>query len=297
MSRKSGKASDLYQKLTARNFGVYSLDDQEKLNMTHICIVGLGCIGGMVTLLLARIGIGKLTLIDGDKYELPNINRQPMAFRSTLNLSKVEVARKQLIDINPQIALICHTEHLTTKNATNVIGDSTIVIQCIDDMKTRCLLHRYCKSKGLVSITMSGQPPYRSIVSTIGADGPSYEELFNLDGISKMSDEEVMQADKLFKNFKLERAKYASEHGSDNDWLKEFEAGKSGWAVTPERTYIAAVLQVHECIRSILNRPVLALAPKAIIIDLSDPPNIVRVGSPDSTEKCAINGRWNYKLF
>lgn len=297
MEELKKKIPELYNQITARNYGVYSPQEQEKLRQSHICIIGLGCIGGMVALTLGRLGIGKMTLVDGDRYELPNINRQPMALRSTLHIQKVEVAKNILLDINPMLFLKLFNKFFVLSNAEEILDSVNITIQCVDDMKTRCLLHRCCLRCGIPSITMSGQPPFRSIISTLLPEGPNYETLFGLPEVSRMSDGEVSKADELFKKLKIERVRTAVHHGADANWAKNFENGTAGWAVTPERTYIAAILQAHECARVLLGKSPLALAPQAIIVDLTDIPNIVRIASPTQGEKFAVDGHWDYKCF
>ena len=297
MEKTKEKTLKLYSQITARNYGVYALHEQEKLRKSHVCIVGLGCIGGVVTLTLGRLGIGKMTIVDGDRYELPNINRQPMALRSTLHNQKVDVAKNMLLDINPMLILKPFKDYFALNNAKEILDRVDIVIQCVDDMKTRCILHRCCLRRNIPSLTMSGQPPFRSIVSTLLPGGPNYETVFGLPEVSGMSNEEISRADELFKKFKVERAKSAVLHGADGDWEKDFESSNAGWAVTPERTYVSAILQVHECVRVLLGKPPLAPAPQAIIVDLADTPNIVRIGSPTQAEKLAVDGHWDYRCF
>lgn len=288
---------DFHLQTLSRNYGVYTFEEQARIRGSSVCVVGLGCIGGVVALALARLGVEKMTLVDGDKYELVNINRQPMAFMSKLGMFKTQVADAMLRDINPIMKLITFRKYFDLYNCDEILNGVDVVVQCIDDMKSRVLLHRRCLSRIIPSITMSGQPPFRSIVSTLLPGGPNYETLFGLVDISGMTDNEVSKADELFKKLKFERAQTAIKVGADVNWEKDFKNGTAGWAVTPERTYIAAILQVHECVRVILGKQPLASAPQAIIVDLTDVPNIVRIASPAQDEKWASNGHWDYKYF
>ncbi len=74
----------------------------KKLMNAHVLVAGLGGVGGYAAEALARAGIGTLTLIDGDKVEVTNINRQLIALHSTLGHSKTELMRRRILDINPQ---------------------------------------------------------------------------------------------------------------------------------------------------------------------------------------------------
>lgn len=288
----------LYEEITSRNYGVYSKYEQNKLKDSHVCIVGLGCIGGLVAVCLGRLGIGKMTFVDGDKYELVNINRQPMAFRSTVHRAKVDAAKDILYDINPEINVIPVEDYLTVRNVDKILYGTDIVIQCVDDMVSRVILHRCCLRRNIPSIAMSGQPTYRSIVSTLLPGGVNYEELFGIEKVMKMKDEQLDESAKeVFKSIKMERVSGAVEKGASEYWAEHYRKGKAGWAVTTERTYIAGMLQVHECVKVLLGKEPLARAPKAIIIDLSDPPDIIRVGDPRKGEKWALNGHWDYRYF
>ena len=73
----------------------------ERLAASHVCVVGLGGVGGYAAEALARAGVGELTLIDQDLYSESNRNRQLGALQSTLGRSKAEVLAERMLDINP----------------------------------------------------------------------------------------------------------------------------------------------------------------------------------------------------
>ena len=78
----------------------------------HVLIVGLGGVGSKACELLARSGIGRFTLVDHDKVDETNINRQVIAFRDTIGRPKVEVVEELLHRINPDIAVETHAAYL-----------------------------------------------------------------------------------------------------------------------------------------------------------------------------------------
>ena len=78
-----------------------------KLAKSRIIIFGLGGVGSYVVEALARCGVGSLTLVDHDIVSLTNINRQLFALRSTVGMSKVQVAKKRIWDIDEEI--LVHT--------------------------------------------------------------------------------------------------------------------------------------------------------------------------------------------
>ncbi len=80
----------------------------EKLKNSRVAVFGLGGVGGYVAEALARVGVGTLDLVDNDVVSLSNINRQILALHSTIGILKTEAARQRLLDINPNLKIVCH---------------------------------------------------------------------------------------------------------------------------------------------------------------------------------------------
>ena len=99
-----------------RNIDAYSIWDQEKLWKSTVVIIGIGGGGGVVAELLARTGIGHIVLVDGDKFEESNLNRQIFATQDTIGISKVEAAKKRLLSINPYINVEIYPTFLSKDN-------------------------------------------------------------------------------------------------------------------------------------------------------------------------------------
>ena len=82
------------------------------LKSKHVLVVGLGGVGGYAAEQLARAGIGRMTLVDGDVVNVTNRNRQLLALESTLGRPKAEVMADRLRDINPEIELTVLNQYL-----------------------------------------------------------------------------------------------------------------------------------------------------------------------------------------
>ncbi len=80
----------------------------EKLKNSRVAVFGLGGVGGYVAEALARAGVGTLDLVDNDVVSLSNINRQILALHSTIGILKTEAAKQRLLDINPNLKIVCH---------------------------------------------------------------------------------------------------------------------------------------------------------------------------------------------
>ena len=77
----------------------------EQLRKSHVLVLGLGGVGGMAAEMIARGGVGEMTIVDGDVVETTNRNRQIPALVSTNNRPKAEVLKERLLDINPELKL------------------------------------------------------------------------------------------------------------------------------------------------------------------------------------------------
>ena len=125
----------------------------EKLANKHITIVGCGGVGGYTTVMLARAGVERFTLIDFDDVTPSNINRQIVAYNSTIGRKKVEVLKEMLIDINSNVFVETKAERLTKENISSLLGKTDIVIDAIDSVKDKIELISYCKDHNIYIIS------------------------------------------------------------------------------------------------------------------------------------------------
>lgn len=103
-----------------------------RLRAAHVCVVGLGGVGGYVSEVLARAGVGELTLIDQDVFSRSNRNRQLGALRSTTGKSKAEVTARRVLDIAPDCKVHAVARHYDAGSAADLWGDYTYVADAID---------------------------------------------------------------------------------------------------------------------------------------------------------------------
>lgn len=125
----------------------------KKLNESSVAIIGLGGVGGYVALALARSGIGKLIICDFDKVEETNINRQEVAFSSTVSQYKTCVMEKMIKDINPDCCVI----KLTKKVDLDIFDyDFDILVDAIDDIDAKVDLIKNCLDRNITLISSMG---------------------------------------------------------------------------------------------------------------------------------------------
>lgn len=142
----------------ARNLQSLSITEQQTLAMKTACVVGVGGLGGSVAEVLARIGVGRLILVDGDVFEEHNLNRQRFAHTGNLGQPKARAARDAIARINPAVDVEAHAVFLTAANAADLIADAAVVVDCLDRLDTRLVLQRACRRQGvpLVSAAVAG---------------------------------------------------------------------------------------------------------------------------------------------
>lgn len=141
-----------------RNFKTFSFEDQTALLKAKVTVVGLGGLGGGVTEILARDGIGRLTLVDGDRFEESNLNRQFLSTRDLLDTPKAEAAAHRVARVNPSVGIAAHPVFMNADNGPDLMAGSDVVIDCLDNIKTRLLVEWACKQSGipLVSAAIAG---------------------------------------------------------------------------------------------------------------------------------------------
>jgi molybdopterin/thiamine biosynthesis adenylyltransferase/rhodanese-related sulfurtransferase len=117
---------------------------QEKLKNAKVLCVGLGGLGSPLLLYLAAAGVGTLGLIDDDKVELSNLQRQILYDSTQVGQEKTVAASAQLLALNPNLHVNTYTEKLSLSNATQLIGEYDLIADGSDNFYTRYLLHDVC---------------------------------------------------------------------------------------------------------------------------------------------------------
>ncbi len=131
---------------------------QVRLLNARAAIIGLGGLGGLVVEILARIGVGQLVLIDGDRFEDHNLNRQQLSTQNNLGVAKSAAAEQRVAAVNPSIETTVHADFVTPANAGEWIEGCQVVIDCLDSITTRFEVEKVCKQKAipLISAAVAG---------------------------------------------------------------------------------------------------------------------------------------------
>ena len=155
----SALVSNIVPERYARNMKSFSVQDQKMLLESRVTVVGCGGLGGTVSEILARIGVGELTLIDGDAFEESNLNRQLFSTEALMNQSKAVTAEKRIMSINSTVDVTHHECNLDNDNAVELISGSDVSADCLDNLPTRFTLQSASKTAGIpmVSAAVGGQ--------------------------------------------------------------------------------------------------------------------------------------------
>jgi molybdopterin/thiamine biosynthesis adenylyltransferase len=132
-----------------RNVGTIGLDGQAKLLQATAAVAGLGGLGGFVTEALARMGVGRLVLIDGDVFEEHNFNRQLLSGEGKLGMSKAEVARRRVAEINGAVEATAHGAMLTHENLPELLQEADVVVDALDRLPIRLILQEGVQALGI----------------------------------------------------------------------------------------------------------------------------------------------------
>ena len=149
-----------------RNMKMFSMEDQAALLRATVAVVGLGGLGGGVTEILARIGIGTLCLIDGDRFEDSNLNRQFLSKLKLLSVSKAEAAAERVREINPSVTVHHHPKFLTEADGAALLGRPDVIVDCLDSLYTRLVLEKFAKkiTIPMVSAAVAGGSGHLTVI-------------------------------------------------------------------------------------------------------------------------------------
>ncbi|MEK6747760.1 MAG: molybdopterin-synthase adenylyltransferase MoeB [Pseudomonadota bacterium] len=166
----------------SRHIMMHQLDyeGQVKLLQSHALIIGAGGLGSPVAMYLASSGVGQITLVDFDKVEVSNLQRQIMHGTPDIGRPKVESARDRLVAINPDIQVNTLSHALDEQELLEQVRSADVVIDTTDNFATRFAVNAACvrERKPLISgsvIRMEGQ---MTVFRNDKGDGPCYRCLY-----------------------------------------------------------------------------------------------------------------------
>lgn len=133
----------------SRNKNLMSDDEITLLSQKKVCVLGLGGLGGYIVEMLSRIGVGSLTLVDGDVFDETNLNRQLFSSMNNLGSSKALEAEKRVRGINPLTKVIPVYEFIDSSNAMKIIANHDVIVDALDSIDLRKSIAKVCTELNL----------------------------------------------------------------------------------------------------------------------------------------------------
>ena len=155
----------------------WDIEAQEKLKLANVLIVGCGGIGCTSAELLARAGVGQITLIDADTIEMSNLQRQIAYVEENIGFYKSEILAKRLKQINPHIRIESYSSKLDKSNAEQLISTQDLVLDGCDNFTTRYLVNQICTQLNVPLISASAIG-FQGQLFMVEGDTACYECLF-----------------------------------------------------------------------------------------------------------------------
>lgn len=135
-----------------KNKNMLSQEECDMLLGKSVCIVGCGGLGGYIIEMIGRIGVGKITAVDGDVFDLTNLNRQLLCTEQHIGLGKAETAKERRAKVNSEIEFTAISEYLTEENAESILCGHDIVIDALDSISARFILQETASRLGIPMI-------------------------------------------------------------------------------------------------------------------------------------------------
>lgn len=153
----------------SRTQQIFGKEAMERLARAHVIVFGIGGVGGHVAEVLARSGVGTITLVDKDTVEKSNINRQLVALQSTVGREKTEVMKERILDINPNCQV--ETRRCFYLPETKDEFDFSIYDYVVDAVDT---------VTAKIQLVMEAKRCHTPIISSMGAGNKRKPELFEV---------------------------------------------------------------------------------------------------------------------
>lgn len=153
-------------------------ENQKRLAASTIVVFGVGGVGSHCIEALARCGVGRLVLVDNDQVSLTNLNRQSIAYHSTVGQYKTHVMKARIADINPAAKVDTFETFVLPDNLAGLLdslGAVSYVVDAIDTVTAKLAIAQYCTERQI------------PLISSMGTGNKLHAELFEITDISKTS--------------------------------------------------------------------------------------------------------------
>ncbi len=178
----------VYAQAFSRNIGWVTREEQALLRTRRVAIAGMGGVGGIHLLTLARLGIGAFSIADFDVFALENFNRQVGATLSSVGASKVETLARMALDINPELDIRTFPQGVRSENVADFLQGADLYVDGMDffAFADRQAIFSACHEQGIPQTTAGPMGMSAALLNFLPG-GMSFEEYF---GWGDLPDEE-----------------------------------------------------------------------------------------------------------
>ena len=156
------------------------IEGQQRLLAAHALVIGAGGLGSPVALYLGTAGVGRITIVDGDRVDLTNLQRQIAHDLARVGMPKAESAARSIAAINPTILVATVHQRVDAARLLGLVADADVVVDCSDNFATRQAVNAACVARGkpLVAGAAIGFDGQLSVYDTRFAVSPCYACVF-----------------------------------------------------------------------------------------------------------------------
>ena len=162
-----------------RQIMIFGKKGQEKLKRSKVAVVGVGGLGSPVAYYLTAAGVGTLLLVDEQKPELSNLNRQILHWEEDLNENPKPLSAKWKLErFNSDVKIETFVGRLTEENVEEILGGVDVVVDCLDNFGTRFLLDDYAGKAGIPLVHGAVEGTYGQVTTIVPGKTKSLREIF-----------------------------------------------------------------------------------------------------------------------
>jgi len=154
------------------------LGGQRELRASKVVVAGIGGLGCLSSLYLTAAGIGKIILVDKGKFKQSDLNRQILCWQRDIGRFKADVAKEKLVALNPEIQVEALVAEITKDGVHDVIGDADVVVDGLDNWRTRFVLNDYCVMQDIPFVHAGVSALHGQMITIIPGKGPCLRCIF-----------------------------------------------------------------------------------------------------------------------
>ncbi|MDD3984442.1 MAG: HesA/MoeB/ThiF family protein [Methanobacterium sp.] len=181
----------IYWEMINRQKEILNKKEQSNLKNSTIAVIGCGGIGGAAIEMLTRMGVSHIKIVDKDKFDITNINRQLMSSLDSVGREKTEVTKEKIHSINPLVNVETFNIELNKDNVRRILKDSKIIVDALDNLESRIITSR-CALELDIPFVHGAIHGTMGQITTFTKKTPTYEETFKLPSYGKDLNPEVL---------------------------------------------------------------------------------------------------------